>query len=184
MKKKLLLAALTAICICIAAYGTVAYFTAEDTATNVVTAGNIDVSLKESALAEDGETLVPFEDAIGVMPGTQASKIVQVENTGDHDAYVRVRVETQIDLPEGADLSLIGLDINTQDWVEKDGYYYYKQPLSAGAITQPLFTTVTFSKDMGNEYQNTQAKITVTAYAVQAENNGSDVLKAAGWPAE
>lgn len=37
MKKKLLLAALAAICICIAAYGTVAYFTADDTATNVIT---------------------------------------------------------------------------------------------------------------------------------------------------
>lgn len=182
MKKKLLLAALAAICICIAAYGTVAYFTADDTATNVITAGNIDIALKESALAEDGETLVPFEDAIGVMPGTQVSKIVQVENTGDHDAYVRVRVEKQSDLGESADLALIGLDINTQDWVEKDGYYYYKQPLATGETTQPLFTTVTFSEKMDNQYQNSQATISVKAYAVQAENNGSDVLLAAGWP--
>ena len=47
----------------------------------------------------------------------------------------------------------------------------------------PLFTTVTFAPEMGNEYQNSTAHIDVKADAVQVANNGDAVLEAAGWPA-
>ena len=45
MKKKLLACSLLVIGLSTAAYGTVAYFTHEDTATNVITAGDIQIAL-------------------------------------------------------------------------------------------------------------------------------------------
>ena len=188
MKKKLLAAALAVMCLSIAAYGTLAYFTASDIATNVVTAGNVEIELKETTAVDGQDTPGEFEDLSGIVAGQEVSKIVQVENVGDNPAYVRIEVEKAITLAEGmsgeVDLDLIQLDFNTADWVEKDGYYYYKYPVAANEITTPLFTTVTFGKDMDNLYQNSKATITVRAQAVQSQNNGSDVLKASGWPQE
>ena len=110
MKRKLLAAALAVLCLSVAVYGTVAYFTAEDTATNVITAGNVKIALNEAAITEDGET-VAFEDVTGVVPGAEISKIVTVDNTGDNAAYVRIKVVKEItseNEPEGEfDPSLI-----------------------------------------------------------------------------
>ena len=56
-----LICAIVILCISGALYGTIAYITAIDTATNVITTGDIKLKLIESAKAEDG-SLVPFED--------------------------------------------------------------------------------------------------------------------------
>lgn len=65
------------------------------------------------------------------------------------------------------DRSLLTLDLNDTDWIPgADGYYYYNGTLSPKAATSKLFNHVTFSKDMGNEYQNTTVHIYVTAEAV------------------
>ena len=186
MKKTLLAVAMVVVCLSLVAYGTMAYFTAEDTATNVITAGNTRIALQESAVSEDGGDPIPFEDTIGVMPGTEVSKIVEVKNTGDKTAYIRIKLEKELTLAEGIngeiDLDLIGLNIDTESWTEKDGYYYYNEPLTAGQTSRPLFTAVTSSKDMNDLYQNRKTKITVKASAVQTDNNGDSALKAAGWP--
>lgn len=184
MKKKILITAAIVICLAILATGTWAYFTTEDTATNVITAGNIDIDLIEMAKNENGKE-VPFKDVSGVMPGSVVSKIVTVENTGDYDAFVRIALAKDILLKgEGTeDLSLVTMDINTKDWTEKDGYYYYNSILKPGEVTKPLFTEVSFSKHMDNKYQSATALIDVVAYAVQVANNGTDPLTALGWPA-
>lgn len=186
MKRKLLTVALAVSCLSLAAYGTTAYFTAEDTAVNVITAGNVRIELQETAILEEGGDPVPFEDVIGVMPGGEASKIVEVKNTGDKTAYIRIRLEKKLALAEGVagetDPGLIGLNIDTESWTEKDGYFYYNEPLAAGQTTKPLFTAVSFSKEMSDLYQNSKVIISVKASAVQADNNGNSALEAAGWP--
>lgn len=97
MKKKLFTGAMAAICLSVSAYGTIAFFTAENTAANVITAGNIKIDLQEKADSGDGN-LTDFKDVTGVMPGTEVSKIVQVENTGDKDAYIRIKVDKALEL--------------------------------------------------------------------------------------
>ena len=181
MKKKLLTICVVAICIAVLSMGTSAYFTTEKAATNVITTGSIEIKLHE--LTEQGGEYVPFEDVGGVMPGAEISKIAFVENTGFSDAWVRIRVEKNIDLAvEGeVELSLVSLDYNTEHWTERDGYYYYNQKLSSGAKTEPLFTTVIFAPEMGNLYQNSIATVEVTAQAVQVANNGESAFEAAGW---
>lgn len=185
MKKRLLICILALLGIAAAVYNTVAYFTSEDTAANVITAGNIKIQLVELSVPEDGGEPVPFENIIGIMPGGEVSKIVQVKNIGDQPAYIRIAVEKKISLAEGvqgnADVSLISCNFNTVNWTEQEGYFYYNVPLAAGETTEPLFTRVSFARDMGNLYQNSGAEIRIHAYAVQAANNGSSALEAAGW---
>lgn len=174
-------------CLAIAATGTLAFFTASETAHNVITSGGVDIDLIEQS-RDDAGRLSPWKDVDGVMPGAEVSKIVTVQNTGASDAWVRLRVETSIELSEplaargGPDPSLLVLDINTADWTEKDGYYYYNQPLKPGQATTPLFETVTFDAAMGNEFQGSAISIDVFAQAVQVANNGTSALTAAGWP--
>lgn len=185
MKKKLFILALLVICLSIVAYGTLAYFTTEDTATNVITTGNIRIALHQWRLTEEGDREV-FTSPIQVLPGVEVSKIVEVENTGGHPAWIRVSVDKAMELAEGitgeADLGLISFDINTEYWTELDGFYYYNAVLQPGEVTQPLFTQVNFADNMSNMYQSAQAIITVTAQGVQTIHNGETVLEAQGWP--
>lgn len=187
MKKKVIVISLLLACLSVVGYGTLAYFTAEDTATNVITAGDVQIDLEEWAIPENGGDPVPFEDVLDVMPGMEVSKIVQVKNIGGQTAWIRISVEKSILLAEGVegdvDLSLVTYDLNTEDWTEKDGFYYYNAPLKAGETTAPLFTAVTFSPEMSNLYQHSKAVIEVDAQATQTANNGTTALDAAGWPA-
>jgi hypothetical protein len=50
--------------------------------------------------------------------------------------------------------------------------------------TEPLFTTVSFSIEMGNIYQNSRSTVEINAQATQVANNGTTVFEAAGWPAQ
>ena len=54
--------------------------------------------------------------------------------------------------------------------------------MSPGERTEPLFTKVTFSTEMGNLYQGSRAEIAVLAQATQVANNGETALEADGWP--
>lgn len=183
-----MMGATVAICLSIMAYGTNAFFTAEEQVHNVITTGDIDIELIEMAEPEDGGELVPFENVTGVMPGEDVSKIVTVKNTGGQAAYIRIKLMQTVTLADGsadtAEESPISCDINTIDWTEKDGYYYYNEPLAPGAETEPLFTKVTFDNGMGNVYQQSTTELDVQAQATQVANNGNNALEALGWPAE
>ena len=188
MRKKLIAGAVVAICLSLLAYSTSAYFTTEKTATNVITSGNIDIQLQETAMQNGEEVLFEqSQEKINVMPSQTVSKIVRVENTGTNAAYVRISVSKSIALAEGVhgtpDVDLLKLDFDSENWTAKDGYYYYNRPLAPGELTEPLFNSVTFSPSMGNMYQNSTAIIEVKAQATQVKNNGASVFEAAGWPA-
>lgn len=187
MKKKILLLALT-LCACsFAGYGTLAYFTAREKAENVITAGNVTIDLCEETA--DGEPF-PEEGMSGIMPGETIEKIVYVKNTGDNTAWIRVKpvkslvYEDGNQAEEGSFEQYIELNINQIDWTEKDGWYYYNQPVEAGKQTENLFTSVSFSREMGNPYKSSTVHVTVDAQAVQTDHNGTSVMEAAGWPAE
>lgn len=189
IRKKLVTSALVLLLLTMLGAGTLAYFNAETTATNVITSGSIDIELQETAVV-DGET-IQFQESqerFGVMPGEAVSKIVQVVNTGANDAYVRLHVEKSIKLAEGVegtpDVSLITMDFNSDNWIynEEDGFYYYNTALAPGAETEPLFKNVIFDPDMSNMYQGSEATIVVNAQATQVANNGATVFEAAGWP--
>ena len=181
MKRKLLIVSVLAILVAVTAAGTLAFFTDTGSAHNVITTGSVDIELNEWA---DEARTQPFEDQTGVMPGAEVMKIVEIKNTGKNAAYIRVRVESSVYSADKEQLPIepVGLDINTKDWTYSKGYYYYNRALKPGEVTEPLFTTVTFDPQMGNEYQNATAWVGVNASAVQSANNGDDPLAAKGWP--
>lgn len=185
MKKKVMVIALIAICLSIAAYGTVAYFTYEETATNVIVAGNVKIALHQWMQTENGERR-SADEPLPILPGTSVSKIVEIENIGNQAAWIRISVDTAIELAAGVtgdvDTDLISFAVDTEHWTERDGFYYYNQPLQAGETTAPLFTQVIFAKNMGNQYQDSKAILTIVAQATQVANNGKTVWEAAGWP--
>ena len=184
IRQKALVISAAAIIAATAVYGTAAYFTAESTARNVITAGSVKIELQERALGADGAEK-PFEDVVGVLPGETVSKIACVKNTGDSPAWVRVSVAKSIELAAGAqgetDVSLVGMDMDTENWSERDGFWYYNRALAPGETTKPLFTSVSFHTSMGDMYQQSRAVISVNAYATQTANNGATALEAAGW---
>lgn len=182
-KKRIAVIAAIVCCIALVAAGSLAYFTAEETAYNVITTATLDMTLHEETT---GGKPFPEEGITGVMPATEVDKKVYVENTGEADFWCRISIEKSIQAAEGVDAKLnfdhITLDINTADWTEKDGYYYYNRPVKSGEFTEPLFTQVIFGKELGNEYMNATVVIKVHAQTVQCKNNGTSALDAMGWP--
>ena len=87
MKKKILALSMVAICMSVVAYGTLAYYTASETAENVITSGNVGIELLEWA-DEDRtisyEEMYPDNIVTDVMPGTDVTKVVEVKNSGDN----------------------------------------------------------------------------------------------------
>ena len=194
MKKKILLLAVVAICVALtAAAGTMAYFTAETTAHNVITTHGVDITLHEHQRTDAGLVEYPTGTEVKVMPGMSVSKIVTMENH-EADAYIRARfdvtikdenkAEMQLSRDEIARLVQIAVDENC--WTRKAGdndWWYYTAAVGK-ETTQPLFTQVVFSgPNMTNEYQNCTITIDVVAQAVQAANNGSSAVDADGWSA-
>ena len=188
MKKRLFLAAILLCCLALAGGGTLAFFSARETAYNVITTGELDMTLVETG--EDGQ---PFpEDGIhGVVPGMEIDKVVTVKNTGGVDFYARIAVSGTVTFENGKtealDMKKIRLDIDEENWTKQGDFYYYNRALLAmgedGMVdtTEPLFTTVTFGKDLGNKFQNATVEILVDAQAVQSKNNTDSPLTAAGW---
>lgn len=195
MKKKILALAMVAMFTSIIASGTLAYFTAEEKAHNVITSGGVGIELVEKTKGNDGvEVDFPKEGIKGVMPGTSVSKIVKVKNTGTGDAWIRVQITPSIKDSTGTELPLeigeeklpvMACDIFEEHWIDGgDGYFYHKEPIQADEFTEVLFEEVDFNAAMGNEYQNSVANIVIDAQAVQVANNGKEVMEAQGWPKE
>ena len=66
---------------------------------------------------------------------------VAVKNTGDTDAYLRVRLiahrQNASQQIIGGESTIPGFTLGT-DWFEADGYYYYKNPVAPGVSTTNL----------------------------------------------
>ncbi|MDD6488776.1 MAG: TasA family protein [Clostridia bacterium] len=171
MKKQVIIGSVCAVAAAVAAGSTLAYFTAEDTAVNTISTGNLDITINEYKDTQCGE--VSYTDpTTPVMPGDCISKKVRVENTGNGSAYIRAKIDMSF---EGDDESLptdfIKLNIGKNWTLSDDGYYYYKYVVKPGEETTNLFTTVTFDNEMGNDYQNQKLNIDINAEAIQSKNN-------------
>ena len=191
MKKRIFAVAVVAICLSILASTTLAYFTDIGTARNVITSGGVDITIEEWQETPDGLVEYPGQ-SIAVVPAETVSKIVMVRN---HDAqsFVRAKLNVIIKEADGTERSvtadelenIIHLQINTLDWTEKDGWWYYTAAVDTGAATEALLTGVHFDgPNMTNEYQSNTLTIEVIAQAVQTAHNNTDALNALGWPAE
>ena len=189
LKGRLLAIAAAVACCTLLAGGTLAYFSASERAHNVITSGGVDIELHEWA---DYESKTPWtEDTKAeIMPGTSVEKVVEVQNTGDSEAWVRVKVDKSFTVGDeliSADVLVCGLPSEgDENWqkatVDGVDWWYYQKPLAAGEVTAPLFKDVTLQPETGNDYQSGTATVSVYVQAVQVANNGDTALDAAGWP--
>lgn len=191
MKKKILYAAVLCILLSLAANGTLAYFTAEDTARNVITSGKVDIAIEEWQQTDAGLVAYPSQP-IAVMPATEVSKIVTVKNL-DAESFIRAKLDVTVKDPDGKVMQIRGdtlnkiitLTMNTTDWTYMDGWWYCNDAIRTEKSTNPLMTGVIFDgPNMTNDYQNCTVEIYVYAQAVQTANNLESALEAAGWPEE
>ena len=191
MKKKLLYIAALIICMSIITGGTFAYFTYEDTSHNVITSKKVNIDVLSMTL-EDGSLVESGNAAIPIMPATTVNKVVCAQSM-DTPSWIRLQYGLEVydskgdkmTIPKAELESIIIIEPNSADWIEKDGWWYYKAVVASGAKTTPLFEEIKFSgPGMGNEYQNGTVKLSLKGQAVQSANNGSSVMEAAGWPTE
>lgn len=205
MKRKILALASLVIFAALLVSGTLAYFTAEDRAVNVITIGSVDIEIVE--YDKDGKK---FHDTgtgeydrpayfDNTEPGMRLVKKVTIENRGENTAWIRARIVASITSAGGGALSTEVLSYNVGDlkvtdktdekycdgtWtLESDGYYYFSEPLEPGEYAV-LFDMVTFDgPSMGNNYQGCTTDIKILAQATQYEGNEGSP-KPESWPAE
>jgi len=204
MKRKLLAIAGLVIFAALLVSGTLAYFTAEDRAVNVITIGKVDIEIEEydqeNVKIENGVMPESFKN---VEPGKRLIKRIEIQNRGDNTAWVRAKIYDKIIASNGTtELADTILQYNVNDlkdnrykekyvegtWTQgkyegqDDGYWYFSEPLKPGEYAV-LFDVVTFDgPGMNNDYQGCTTKIQVIAQATQYEGNQD--CKQESWPAE
>ena len=174
MKKRNIMLGSAILLVALLVVGTMAWFTSNPEAVeNTFTAGTVKIELLENEeVVEDG---LEFDN---VNPGDEIRKLVEVENFGSKQTYVRVKVDILWEGVEGIEnfdakaLNVAEIDFNLDNWTNGgDGYYYYKDIVKTTGKLPPLFTKVQFiGSAMGNEYQGAKLTIGLKAEAVQASH--------------
>ncbi len=180
-KKVVVLALCMAAIAAASVFGTMAYFTSEDTATNTFTVGNVTISLDEAKVDENGKEVTPEtrvkENTYKLIPGQSYDKDPTVHvNADSEDCWLFVKVVNDIfDIeihPETDTEKKIATQMSENGWNVVDGtnnIYAYEKAVSAGAGV-PVFDNFTIDGDSvtGNKLKLYEDKtVTVTAYAIQ-----------------
>lgn len=147
--------------------GTLAFLTNKATVTNVITVGDVKISLTEPEFEKLTSSSYRFDN---VVPGQKISKDPTITNTGDKDAYIRCKVAVAGDRLNSAQIAdlLNGLNIGN-DWAKSGDYYYYQKVLTKASKVQ-LFDAVTIPNTWDSSLGNTSFQISVSAEAIQADN--------------
>jgi predicted ribosomally synthesized peptide with SipW-like signal peptide len=179
-KSKLFLIALAAILVTVLTQPTLAYYTTIGKATNVVTSGDIGLMIHEKTA--DGSDF-PAE-GVYIIPGDIVSKQVSVENVCSHPFYLRVKLVSSTTNEELSAEDCLKMDIDTENWTYRDGYYYYNRILYPGETTPALFTQVEIvGSKVDTSHIGSTLSLTVHAYDVQSEKNPAEhPWEASGWP--
>jgi len=170
MKKVLLLALCAALLVGASVMGTLAYLTDDDSATNTFTVGAVDIELKEYELDEEyNKTDVEVDSLsnIKILPGREIEKNPFII-IGDESEDCWLFVEVQNGLEGAGEITW------AEGWAPvegHEGFWQYKDKLSAGAEPVDVFTKFTCSEELDNdELAAFDGKtIVITAYAVQAD---------------
>lgn len=145
--------------------------------------GPVDISIVE--LVDDGSGgYKPWEDITGAMPGETYSAIPRVRNDGSISVDVRMCLSESATNVGGETINLLantfGILINENWTLDNSGVsnpgdpaagncYDYNNKLAVGEVTEPLFTSVTLSSELGNEYENSTFNLHLEAEATGDE---------------
>ncbi len=166
---------------------TIAFITRSRTTNNIITFGNLKMELIQTGLDENGqEKNISNNDNLDITHNPIVSRIVKVKNLGKHSFFIRISLNiigTDANKREFNANNLISYNLNTNDWIYKDGWYYYKKIVKENDITSNLMTQISFDiNNITTNYPKGEFKLNINAEAVQAENNAEEVLNVVGWP--
>lgn len=171
MKKKAALAlAAVALVGTLAVGGTLAWFTDTETATNVVTTGNVDIAwIENDKKITETNTGVEFGKETPVTPNATLTKKAYVTNEGKNAALIRAKVK----VPENAGLVIVNYTENS-GWVDGgDGWYYYVGIVAPGEKTANLIDSLTINpKATNGNADKENVQVILLADAMQADNTG------------
>ena len=182
MKKRIIISAV----IILGIFAAVAVLAAQyisDTAKSTISASNVKIELL--MLEEKGGAESAVSGETDIAPGDEVSRIAKVKNTGDQEAWIRLRpvlVKNGVSTPISDSDEMILNGIDDSNWEQKGEYWYYKKALAAGETSTALFTSVIISDQVGADFDG--ANLNVEAEGTQVKNNGSSVFEAKGWPSE
>ncbi len=184
IKAKCAVVALAAIALTFLTQGTLAYYSTVGKATNIVTSGNIQLIIHEKT-----DTGAEFpREGVYIVPGDIVSKQVTIENDCEHPFYLRVKIVYGVDSVELSSEDCFKLNIDEENWILHDGWYYYKGIVNPGETTPKVFSHVEIvGSKVDNSYLGKTLTLTVLAQAVQSENNpitDGNTYTASGWPME
>ena len=174
-KKKVFMTVLCAAALVVASVlGTMAFLTSKDKVNNTFTVGNVAITLDEAKVTDAGN---PVEGADRVkaniyklIPGHEYTKDPTVHVTANsEDSWVFIKVEDGLAAIE--DDTTVADQITGNGWTALDGVagVYYKEYSSSTAATDlEVFKTFKIKGD-ANVAQYANAKIDVTAYAIQKD---------------
>ena len=173
MKKKwIALTACLAIFLSLHSGKSLAYYTTDVVASNIITSGSVAVKIHESDVG-----------SWQILPGDTVDKSVCFENIGTAPLYLRVQLVKSVENSMLSAEACIDIDLNDKYWTFHNGYYYYNYVLNPGEITGDLFTQIYFDgKLIDNTYIGKALTVDITVFAVQSDNNGDTVWDAVGWP--
>ena len=178
-RKVLLMACSALLLVCLTVGATVAYLTSQDSVTNTFTVGKLSIFLDETD-TDGSKTDVTKEgrdkaNKYHLIPGSTYAKDPTVHvQAGSEACYVFVKVEDG--LAEIEDTTTIAAQIAAKGWTKLDGVsnvYYKVQNAVPEDATAPVDLVVFDNfklKSDADVSQYANAKIKITAYAIQAEN--------------
>ena len=179
MNKKLIsICALIAMAALVIAGASMAYFSDTiETNGNVLTSGNVDISISENVTCGTG---IPFT------PGTSVLRELKITCVGESGAYVRIKTESENNL-----FTFAFVPADNPDWVDSgNGVYAYTKALSKDksisiTVSMSLNAGVTYDSD-NDKYVLDGSKFTkdelLGAYKITAEaiqTTGFDTYDAA-----
>lgn len=188
MKKRLtLICTAVALVAVLIVGGALAMFTDTETATNVVTIGNLDITLDETSYHSDGTAgeRTPGTHNYAIMPGCNYIKDPQIHNIGDNPAWVRVNIAVSSEnkeLEKAIQEYLASMMETSSHWKGKDGKYYATSVLNTGNTVEVFTMKLNdifdkkipfFEEFQQDDLSRAKFDIEVTAEAVQADYNGT-----------
>lgn len=206
-KRKIFVAALAVCLIAILSMGSLAWFNATDKVTNTFMFDDTDGDGTPDFKVNVFESNDPEEDGnqyTHIAPNSVLTKDPTVKNEGDYTMYTRlvvtlsdsaawVSAAAKYDLTaDGEENTILEKMVEIDpNWIRYDNpvrdidgdtiqyVYYYNGTVAKGAVTQPLFTTVTIPEELQTEdmtFGDDAFTIDVKADAVQSDNIPVDTV--------
>lgn len=182
MKKRMLAIAALIVLLVATVGATLAFTTQTKQADNIMTFGNVKMDVH---MIDGDDADVAGEEFEAT--GAPITRKVTFENTGSTEMYVRARPVVTITRADGstttADTNTVTYMMNTTNWSEKDGWYYYESAVGVDESTTTLMEGLQFQGDyMDAAGPGGQFDFTVEAQAVQVAHNDDSAMDAKGWP--